>query len=400
VWEKGALAAWLLVLGVVCVRAVVWPHTHSLYPIFADAARHWCAGESLYRHAAPAAGGLDVYRYSPLVAGLLTPLTVLPDPAASALWRLLNAAGLLAGLAWFCRAALPCRLSRNQRGVLFLLVLPLAVGNLNNAQSNPLVLGLVLGTVAAAAEGRWNRAAGCMALAGLFKIYPLAVGLLLAGLYPRQFLARLAAGLAVGLALPFLLQNPDYVAAQYASWLEYLGTDDRSGFPLATCYRDFQLVCRLWAHPLSPRAYQVLQVLVGAAIALLCWRRCHAGMGRRRLLNLLLGLGCCWMTVFGPATESATYVLLAPSLAWALVEAWSAGRPPWVRGWRAAVFGLLAATYMSCWFPGGARLQAFGLQPLAGLMLFADLLGGQLRREHRRPQVHVEPTPSPPARAA
>src|SRR5262249_18562604 len=114
----------------------------------------------------------------------------------------------------------------------------------------------------------------------------------------------------------------------------------------------------------------------------------------------VLGLGCCWMTVFGPASESATYLLLAPSLAWALLEVWTAGRSPWARGWLAVSFGLLVVTYMSCWFPGGARLQAFGLQPLAGMMYFAYLFADQFRGEEQQPQVQVAPTPSLPARAA
>ena len=63
-----ALSAWALILVIVSVRAIVQPEAHSCYPIFASAARHWLAGEDLYYKEAPAAGALDCYRYSPLVA--------------------------------------------------------------------------------------------------------------------------------------------------------------------------------------------------------------------------------------------------------------------------------------------------------------------------------------------
>jgi hypothetical protein len=421
-WEPWAVAAWALVLGVVCIKAAGWPRSHSLYPVFAAAAQDWQAGEPLYRTTTPDAGGLDVYRYSPLVAALFTPFSVLPAPVGGVLWRLLNAGVCLTGLAWFCRAVLPRRLPRSQRAVVFLLVLPLAVGNLHNAQSNPLVLGLVLGSVAATAERRWSLAAGCTALACLFKIYPIAVGLLLVVLYPRRFGPRLAAALVVGLALPFLLQDPPYVAAQYASWVDYLRGDDRSGLPLTLCYRDLPLLCRRWISPLDPGAYQVIQVLAGAGIALLCLaqrRRQYqaeasaggrpsltlrvsegASWPERRLLIGLLGLGCCWMTVFGPATESCTYLLLGPTLAWALLETWLERRPLFARAWLAIAYGLLVVTYMSCWFPSGTRLQSLGLQPLAGMMLLAYLLAGMLRPSQQQAGDGTDVSSRYPARAA
>src|SRR5262245_49755812 len=190
-WEKWAVAAWVLVIGVAALRALAWPRTHSVYPIFAQAARNWQEGQPLYAQAAPTAGAWDVFRYSPLVAAALTPLSWLPDPAGGVLWRLINAGALLGGIFWFSRAVLLV-FAGNRRGLLFLLVLPLAAGNLNNGQSNPLVLGLVLGAVAAAAERRWNLSAGCLALGCLFKIYPLAVGLLLVVVYPRRLGLRLA----------------------------------------------------------------------------------------------------------------------------------------------------------------------------------------------------------------
>jgi hypothetical protein len=395
------VTAWALVLAVVCVRALGWPHSHSLYPVFVTAAENWRAAEPLYTNAPPSAGGQDVFRYSPLVAALFTPLSLIAPALGGVLWRLLNAGIFLGGLTWFSRAVLPYPLNRHQRALLFLLVLPLAVGNFNNAQSNPLVLGLVLCTVAAAAEQRWNLAAGCMALACLIKIYPLAVGLLLVSLYPRRLTPPLLAVLALGLALPFLLQNPDYVVSQYTSWVDYLHSDDRSSLPLERCYRDLQFLGRVWTgSPLSPRVYQFIQVLAGAAMALLCLARRKAGWLQRRLLTLLLGLGCCWMTVFGPATESCTFLLLGPALAWALLEAWQDQRPLWTRAWLVGAYGLLVATYMSCWFPSGARLQSLGLQPLAGLMLLAHLVTSTLKPGQTRAACQGEIAPYSHTRAA
>jgi hypothetical protein len=236
-----------------------------------------------------------------------------------------------------------------------------------------------------------------MALACLFKIYPLAVGLLLVSLYPRRLTVRLFSALALGVALPFLFQTPDYVAAQYTSWVDYLQADDRSGFPLERSYRDLQLLCRLsTGRSLAPWALHFIQILAGAGIAFFCLARRRRGWPERRRLTLLLGLGCCWMTVFGPATESCTYILLGPALAWGLLEAWRDQKPLWTRIWLVGAYVLLVATSMSCWFPSGARLQSLGLQPLAGLMFLAHLLAEALQEGPKRTKI-LSTLPARPA---
>jgi hypothetical protein len=387
---KGALLLWALALAIICVRSMVSSRSHSLYPIFANAARNWMAQSDLYTVGPGPEGGLDCYRYSPLVAAALTPFSLLPDALGGILWRLLNAGALVAALAWWSRTALPQPLNAAQRGSLFLLVLPFAIGSLNNGQANPLVLALVLAAVTGAWQERWNLASVCLAGACLLKIYPIAIGLLLLVLYPRALAGRLILALAAGLVLPFLLQEPAYVANQYGCWVEAVRNDDRSSFAPALGYKDLQLLSRVWLTPLSNRAYQAIEILAGVGMALLCWRRARdlsfralsAGSGdprravdaRRVLLTFLLGLGCCWMTLFGPATESCTYILVGPVLAWSVLEARLNDRPLWLRTLFGVSYGLLLTASMSCWFPGGRALRALGIQPLAALLLLVGLL--------------------------
>src|SRR5437764_955264 len=95
-----AVIFWGLVLLVICVRVVIKPDSHSVYPIFANAGRNWLAGRDLYASPDP---GLDHYRYSPLVAAALAPLSFLPDRAGNVSWRLLNAGVYLGALFWWAR---------------------------------------------------------------------------------------------------------------------------------------------------------------------------------------------------------------------------------------------------------------------------------------------------------
>src|SRR5262249_29357505 len=88
-------------------------------------------------------------------------------------------------------------------------------------------------------------------------------------------------------------------------------------------------------------------------------------MPARPLLWITTHLACCWMMVFGPSTESLTYVLLMPALASALLltRAWH---------WRllAVCYSLFLLARLSNalgvwhWAVSGA------VEPMAGLLFF------------------------------
>lgn len=373
-WEKWAVAVWLLVLLVIAVRLLLWPHrSPGVYPIFAEAAQSWRAGVDLYYwNYQP--GRLDHFRYSPLVAAALSPLAYLTDRAGAVVWRFVNAGVYLAALVWWSRAVLFPPLTRRQVAVLCLLVVPLSIGSLNNGQSNPLVIGFLLAGVAAAARGRWNLAAGAVAGACLFKLYPLAVGLLLVAAYPRQFTPRFVLALAAGLALPFLLQQPGYVIAQYADWMRLLHADDRSAWPVEVAYRDLWLLIRVYHLPINQQGYRAIQLLTAAGVALLCLAGRRAGWSQFRLLTTLFNLGVCWMILCGPATESSTYILFAPVLAWAVLDAHLRQRAIGARAVVLTAFGLCLLNDLASWFPFVKTLHAWGPKPLAALLVSGYVL--------------------------
>jgi hypothetical protein len=365
-----ALGSWALVILIVGVRVLLMPRSMTVYPIFAEAARHWWAGVDLYQPVP----GLNIYRYSPFVTVLFTPFSWLPDRLGGLVWRLLNGAVYLGAFSWWLRTLLPQAAGRTQQAMLFLLIVPLSIGSLNNGQSNPLVLGLLLAGTAAVHHQRWNLASAAVALACLFKVYPIAVGLLLVLIYPRRFMGRFLLFLALGLALPFLFQHPSYVAAQYASWWQHLSTEDRTALPLDDWYRDLRLLCFVWGIPFSTRLYLAIQMMAAAGIAAVCLDGRRAGWDERRLLLILLALACCWMTVLGPAAESSTYIMLAPSLA---VSVWLAVREREFGFAGVGIFlayGLFTLTQLAVWFPFRKQIHNLGLHPLAGMLYLSCLL--------------------------
>jgi hypothetical protein len=376
-WARAAVAVWLAIVAAVCARAALQPRVRSLYPTWAAAGGDWLAGAPLYRNTWEP--HLDQFRYSPLVAALLAPFHLLPEWLGGALWRLLNAAALLGGCACWLRAASPAPLTARQWGAFFLLLAPLSLSSLNNGQPNLLIAGLLLASLAAVMGERWAGAALCVAAAAALKVYPLALGLLLAAAYPRRFTPRLALALAVVAAVPFALQQPGYVAEQYRLWYERLRDNDaaRRAWPPHMAYRDLWLLLRVCRVPVSPPVYQGAQFLSAAGCAAVCVAGRLRGWGRPRLLTAALTLGTCWMMLCGPATESSTYVLLAPALAWAVLgaggETWQARLLP------SLAWGLLAVCVLAGVFPNTAQFHALGLQPLAALLFGAGYLATALR---------------------
>ncbi|HTU92174.1 MAG TPA: glycosyltransferase 87 family protein [Gemmataceae bacterium] len=365
-WVRTAAIVWALIIVAVCVRAAVQPYKRTLYTTWTQAGSDWEQGHDLYRQFWEP--DQDQFRYSPLTAVLFVPFHHLPIRLGGVAWRILNAAVLLGGFALWLRAA-PLARTPRQQAILFLLLAPLSLSSLNNGQPNPLIIGLLLAALAAVDGERWSLAAALVALTTAVKVYPLAIGLLLAAVYPRRFAPRLLLALALAAVLPFACQHWDYVHAQYVQWLQRLDKDHRWDWPLHMAYRDLWLLIRLFHVPMSPRGYLVVQLLSAAACAALCLALRLRGSLRRDVLAAILVLGTSWMTLCGPATESSTYVLLAPTLAW-MVQRAESERWPRLLGLmtRMAFILFLFCVVRGLW-SGINRIHALGLQPQAALLL-------------------------------
>lgn len=367
-WCDTAVFAWGILLLVVCVRGLLQDiHLHSVYDDYLEAGKHWrAASNDLY-------GPLALhFRYSPLFAAFFALFTFLPDRIGSVLWRLINAGVFLAGLCWWLRRVLPASWDKNRRGIFFLLVLPLSAESLNNAQANPLMAGLLLFALVSVRERRWNYAVIFLTGAFFLKLYPFALGLLLVLLYPKQLIWRQLLAVAGGLGICFLLQSPDYVARQFMHWFHYLQGDFRFDWPMDVGYRDLHLLLSVLRIPVSQPAYVAIQLLGAVLAAGLCFLARNAP--RPDLMKFVYSLGCCWILLLGPSTESCTFILLAPALAWQLIDAWTAPRPQTYRRALLVVCALFGMTMIGGWFSFANKIHALGLHPLATLIFLCCVL--------------------------
>jgi hypothetical protein len=376
--------AWVLLLAVVCVRTVLKPLSGNIYPTYAWAGERFAAGEPVYNVYTP---HVDNYRYSPVVAAGFVPFGMLPWGPGGAIFRLIGAALFLGGaVVWFRRswpgAPLPAAL---------LALLPLAIGSINNGQANPHIVGLMLGAGAFGLGGRWAAAGACIAAAALFKGYPIALGMLLVLAAPARFAAAVVGTIAAGLALPYLLQSPEYVNGLYREWWMNMAGDDRTGFPLWAGYQDFHLLLRVVGWNMPREQYLLVEAGTGAACAaVLMWQR-WAGVAKADVVANAVTLGLCWMTVFGPATESSTLILLAPVLSRELLD--RTGQPRWARAAAVAGAGLFLAAIVVLTLPHAIHrpVIATGIQPLASVLVAAAAVARVVRVRPAAAVIPAEP---------
>ena len=374
-WGQLALLVWTVVLLVVCVRTAIQPRTRSLFYTWASAGSDWVHGRNLYVHEDWT--DLDQFRYSPLVAASFAPLSLLNERLGNVVWRLFDAGVFLGGLWWWLRTVLPGSLTNSLKALIVLLVVPLALASLNNGQTNPLVIGFLLAATAALHDERWNLAALFITAACALKLYPIAVGALLVLVYPRQLSWRLALMLLGAALVPFCLRQPAYVLDQYQQWYRLLGTNtDRRYLPpeLSITYRDLWLLFRVAGVPITPAVYLGIQLATAALCAALCGAANWLRVSKAKQLTAALMLGCCWMTLCGPATESSSFVQVAPALAWALVAARREEWPALVH-WLPAVSLALFMAGVLAGLKWTATIHGLGVHPLGTLLLFVAYVG-------------------------
>jgi hypothetical protein len=366
----------VVILGVT-IRGIAAPHQNSVFIVFRDAGRAWVAAQPLYSQ-------VGKYLYSPLAAAFFAPFALLPDWAGSALWRSLTGLTYLVAITyWFRRYDVSSFSSSIVRPTVLglLLLLPLSIGNLNNGQASPFIIALLIFGCMAALDGRWTLAAGCISFAAFFKIYPLAIGLLLAVIEPRKLSWRLGLGLLIFGALSLVLQQPPYVVEQYRDWWLSLGADQRRVSTELGSWRDVWLLLRILHLPITVAGYAGLQAGAALAAAIFCWWRSRT-WDRSAVVWSAFTVGCLWITLFGPSTELATYVFIAPSVAlacawviWPMIQ----GRHPW--HWLqflpiAAYTLLLLAEALNAWVPViRQNTYLHAIQPVAALLFLGFVVG-------------------------
>ncbi len=354
---------------ILVLRPILLSHRGTSFDTYHLAGTHWLQGGDVYTQ-------WMGFVYSPVVAAFFAPFAYLPVPWANILWRLLNAAVLLAGLTAVVKTDLFNGIKEKNYGLLYILLAPLAIGNIDISQANPLVEGLLLLAIAAVDTERWNSAALCVAIATCFKIYPIAVGLLISLIAPRRFSWRLLIALLLLLAIPFLFQHWSYVSNQYQAWIRTRTSDDRRQWPVEKLPLDLWFLIHWALHlPIPAKLYSLIQLGTAGALACFCAVQTWRGWAKKRVLTGLFCLVSVWMTLCGPATESYTYLILVPAIILALIQAFDTLQPGQLRALVTAAFALqLLAAARASFLPHFKPFWALAILPLSGLIFLVYAL--------------------------
>lgn len=392
-WTRIAIGLWVVLLGVTCIRPLFKPTSSTVFPIYAFAGSDFASGDPLYARNHP---GTDIFRYSPLVAAFFQPFSLLPLGVGGAVWRLIGGAIFLTGLAAWAKRACP----QVPLALLFLLALPLSIGSLSNGQANVHMLGLMLwGTVLATGQ-RWGWAGVIIAVAALFKGYPIALGMLFALAAPIRHGVPLAFAIAAGFALPFLLQSPEYISAQYHQWFAAVSGDDRTAFPLYLGYQDVHMLLRVIGVSLTLDEFRLFQVGTGAAVAGIVAGQLWRGVPRDQAALNAFTLALCWMTTFGPGIEASTFILIAPVAAREILD--RANAPRWARPFAIAGGVLFLSSVILFAFPHQIHrpLISTGILPAAALLVSFAALSRVLTARVPAAAAAILGKPAPALRAA
>jgi alpha-1,2-mannosyltransferase len=307
-WQRWATWGFCLLIFVAINADVArTPTKHNTTPTYRLASAQWWAGQDVYSTNAHAG-----FLYFPQAAVLFTPFTWGPLLLGEFLWRAVAFGLFLYALARLHDFFLATgrRSTANSFLILMLLAVPSSFASLRNAQFDlPLAALIVLASAEIAAE-RWTAAAVWLCLAVALK--PLAVvPLLLFGAIYGKLIPRVAAGLLIVMALPFLHWNPAFVAHEYVRCFQTLVWASKGDEPR---YSDLAALLSHFGYAAPELLKTILRVLFALAYLGVAF------MGGRRLSLpdaawLTGALSADYLMLFNPRTETCSYVFLGPFVA-------------------------------------------------------------------------------------
>jgi hypothetical protein len=306
-----AWLVWVLVFAAICSDVVLPPlqqHAlkHTTMPTYREASTHWWQGVDPYT--LDSHGG---FLYFPQAAFLFTPFNIVPFMAGEILWRATTFGLFAYALVRLNQFFLSSRRSSHQTFLfLSLLAIPSAFASLRNAQFDLPLAALIVLVAAEVAAEKWTAAAAWICLAMALK--PLAVVplLLFTALYWR-LIPRVAVGILIVIALPFLHWSPAFVAHEYMRCFETLVWAAKGDEPK---FSDLAaLLSKIGIYPPEglKTAMRVLFALVYLGLGALAVRR----LNRSAAAWTVGALSADYLMLFNPRTETCSYVFLGPFVA-------------------------------------------------------------------------------------
>lgn len=243
----------------------------------------------------------DLFKYSPTCAMGFLPFYGLPTEIGLLLWNMLN---LLLPL-WALHQILG--LNAKSRNILALFLLAEGITSLLNAQSNGLVLGLLLVAIGALQREKTGKAVFWILISGFIKIFGwvfFLIFLIRPKVLPKAILYGGIYTIVLVLA-PLALVNYEYLISEYRWWLLLLQQDSGTYLKLS-----FMGWFQAWFRVLPPKNIVLILGLLVQIFPLWLFLRAKkdALLQSKQILRYGASL-LVWAVLFNHMSESATYVI-------------------------------------------------------------------------------------------
>ncbi len=317
------------------VFGLFFPRTgYNNFDIFKQSYVHLLQDQNLYQYYPNQ--HWDLFKYSPTFALLMAPFYWLPTGIGLFLWNLLNIGLFLIGLYALPRFPLPVK------GAVFWMVSFELFGSMQNAQSNAMILGLILLGFALLERNFYFWAVGCLMATVYIKLFGLvAFSLLL--FYPGK--GKLAGYTILWALLLFVIPLPfigwEALSKQYLNWQQLLLWDHSESIGLSVMG---------WMEAWFGWVAKTEILLAGIVLFCLPLLRFSAYSNYPyRLLGLASVL--IWVIIFNHRAESATFIIAIAGVAiWYFTI-----QPHWTDHFLLAASILFMSLAYSDLFPPGWR---------------------------------------------
>jgi hypothetical protein len=254
----------------------------------------------------------DIFKYSPTFALFMAPFAALPYSLGAILWGVLNGVAIFAGI-W----AIP-RVSDRSKAFILWFILLRVFGNFQNAQSDALMAGLMVGAWAAQERQKPLLSSFCLVLSVFVKIFGglALLPCLMVGHWRKQW-PKLFAYLAMWSVLfagaPLAVVSPGQLLFLYRSWYGRLQVDAANAVGI-----DVAEILRQWFHLHVSDLYVDA---VGAAVLLLVFLLRTDAYKEFRFRILAISSVSIWVVIFNHMAQSTSMVIAVTGIAiWYFLE--------------------------------------------------------------------------------
>lgn len=287
------------------------------------------------------------YLCSPTFAYFFSPFSThhgLGPETGAYVWVMLNFGVFLAG-AW----SLFSHIDRGQkllRKKWFILALFLLAGempaSIMNAQNNGLISGMMMMGAALYLRGYTWWAALLLAMGTNFKLYPLAMALLLGLDLGAVFILGYAAIAAALFFLPLPIMGSAPYGSMLGSWFDIVVND-----PLQTAYLGLEPALLHYGSPIAPAEFTFFTLANAGALALASFHLLKKNRGEfiRLIIPALLG----FIVLFNRQAESHSFIIIAPVFVFMLHAALRCKKEGDENGFRANIIFIVMGWMLIWW---------------------------------------------------